>query len=185
MLFVCHPKILHEHCPQFLLGVKMAPRETENNAYAKFWADKQRTFWCVKLLSVVVNYWTRLSYDLSLMKVKRKNRQECVTHLLQQLTKWYLVKKYQKYVKLFFFFFLNKRFGFMTLLQFEKKPLYITSNTINITSLAAKDWNSLGPVKQATCTYFVETSTTTLHILQTFFATCKTDCTLQTRFELS
>ena len=29
MLFVCHPKILHKHCLQFLLGVKMAPRETE------------------------------------------------------------------------------------------------------------------------------------------------------------
>ena len=39
----------------------------------------------------------------------------------------------------FFFVFFNKRFGFMTLLQFEKKPLYNTSNTINITSLAAKD----------------------------------------------
>ena len=36
MLFVCHSKILHKHCFQFLLGVKMAPRETENNAYAKF-----------------------------------------------------------------------------------------------------------------------------------------------------
>ena len=29
MLFVCHPKFLHKHCLQFLLGVKMAPRETE------------------------------------------------------------------------------------------------------------------------------------------------------------
>ena len=37
MLFVCHPKILHKHCLQFLLGVKMAPRETENNAYSNFW----------------------------------------------------------------------------------------------------------------------------------------------------
>ena len=36
MLFVYHPKILHKHCLHFLLGVKMAPRETENNAYAKF-----------------------------------------------------------------------------------------------------------------------------------------------------
>ena len=36
MLFVCHSKILHKHCLRFLLGVKMAPRETENNAYAKF-----------------------------------------------------------------------------------------------------------------------------------------------------
>ena len=30
ILFVCHPKILHKHCLQFLLGVKMAPRETKN-----------------------------------------------------------------------------------------------------------------------------------------------------------
>ena len=43
MFFVCHPKILRKRCLQFLLGVKMAPRETENNAYAKFWGDKQRT----------------------------------------------------------------------------------------------------------------------------------------------
>ena len=26
----------------------MAPRETENNAYAKFWGDKQRTLWYVR-----------------------------------------------------------------------------------------------------------------------------------------
>ena len=25
----------------------MAPRETENNAYAKFWGDKQRALWYV------------------------------------------------------------------------------------------------------------------------------------------
>ena len=47
MLFDCRPKILHKHCLQFLLGVKMAPRETENNAYAKFWGEKQRTLWYV------------------------------------------------------------------------------------------------------------------------------------------
>ena len=47
MLFVWHPKILHKHCFQFLLGVKMAPRDTENNAYAKFWGDKQRALWYV------------------------------------------------------------------------------------------------------------------------------------------
>ena len=46
MLFVCHPKILHKHCLQFLLGVKMTPRETENNAYAKFWDDKQSIMVC-------------------------------------------------------------------------------------------------------------------------------------------
>ena len=29
------PHILHKHCFQFLLGLKMAPRENKNNAYAK------------------------------------------------------------------------------------------------------------------------------------------------------
>ena len=55
MVFVCHPKILHKHCLQFLLGVKMAPRETEDNAYAKFWDDKQKVLWYVMVFSGVVN----------------------------------------------------------------------------------------------------------------------------------
>ena len=42
MLFVSHPKILHKHGLQFLLGVKMAQRKAEDNTYAKFWGDKQR-----------------------------------------------------------------------------------------------------------------------------------------------
>ena len=33
----------------------MAPRETENNAYAKFWSDQQRVLWYVMVFSVVVN----------------------------------------------------------------------------------------------------------------------------------
>ena len=37
------------------------------------------------------------------------------------------------------FFLTYVEIGFMTLLQFEKKPLYNTGNTMNITSLAAKD----------------------------------------------
>jgi len=37
------------------VGVKMAPRETENNAYAKFWGDKQRALWYVILFSGLVN----------------------------------------------------------------------------------------------------------------------------------
>ena len=49
------PQNLHKHCLQFLLGVKMAPRETENNAYARFWGDKQRALWYVMVFSVVVN----------------------------------------------------------------------------------------------------------------------------------
>ena len=43
MLFVFHPKNLLKHSFQFLLGVKMAPWETEKNAYAKFWGtNKER-----------------------------------------------------------------------------------------------------------------------------------------------
>ena len=48
MLFVCQSKILHKHCLQYLLGVKMAPRETENN-------DKQRALWYVMVFSGAVN----------------------------------------------------------------------------------------------------------------------------------
>ena len=44
MLFVCHPKILYKHCLQFLLGVKMVPRETENNAYAKDGVTKKEHY---------------------------------------------------------------------------------------------------------------------------------------------
>ena len=52
MIFVCHAKILNKHCLQFLLGVKIASRETENNAYAKFWGDKQRALWYVMVFQV-------------------------------------------------------------------------------------------------------------------------------------
>ena len=34
----------------------MAPGETENNAYAKFWGDKRRVLWYVMVFSGVVNY---------------------------------------------------------------------------------------------------------------------------------
>ena len=33
----------------------MVPRETENNAYAKFWGDEQRALWYVMVFSGVVN----------------------------------------------------------------------------------------------------------------------------------
>ena len=33
----------------------MAPRETENNAYAKFWSDQQRVLWYVMAFFEVVN----------------------------------------------------------------------------------------------------------------------------------
>ena len=33
----------------------MAPRETENNSYTKFWGDKGRALWYVMVFSGVVN----------------------------------------------------------------------------------------------------------------------------------
>ena len=40
--FCLSPQILHKHCFQFLLGLKMVPKENENNAYAKFgWTNKE------------------------------------------------------------------------------------------------------------------------------------------------
>ena len=36
----------------------MAPRETENNAYANFCGDKQRALWSVMTFSGVVNFKT-------------------------------------------------------------------------------------------------------------------------------
>ena len=60
ILFVGLSKILHKHCLHFLFGVKMAPRETKNNAYAKFWSDQQRVLWYVVAFSVVVNFLPRV-----------------------------------------------------------------------------------------------------------------------------
>ena len=55
MLFVCQSKTLHKQCFQFFLGPFYLPRETEDNAYAKFLADKQRALWYVMVFSEVVN----------------------------------------------------------------------------------------------------------------------------------
>ena len=49
ILFVCHPKILHKHCLQLLLGPFY-------NVYAKFWGDKQKALWHVIVFSGVVNW---------------------------------------------------------------------------------------------------------------------------------
>ena len=54
MLFVCHPKILHKYFFQCLLGPFQLPRQTEDNAYAKFRGDKQRALWYVMVFSGAV-----------------------------------------------------------------------------------------------------------------------------------
>ena len=51
ILFVCPSKILHKHCFYFLLGLIMVPRQTGNNAYAKFWREKQRVLWYFLILA--------------------------------------------------------------------------------------------------------------------------------------
>ena len=47
----------------------MAPRETANNAYAKFWDDKQKVLWCVVVFSGVVNSVHRLKRLKSTIKI--------------------------------------------------------------------------------------------------------------------
>ena len=84
MLFVCHAKILDKHCLQFLLVVKIAPIETENNGYAKFWIDKQRALWYVVVFSGVVN-WTHGAISMTSMfaarNTLRDRRQRNQLHL--------------------------------------------------------------------------------------------------------
>ena len=45
----------------------MAPRETENNAYAKFWGDKQRTLWYVMVF---------LEWSIDIHVARRGNAEE-------------------------------------------------------------------------------------------------------------
>ena len=61
MLFVCPPppKMLHKQNLQFLLGVKMAPRE--NNAYAKFLGEQTKSIMVCYGSGVVTCI---LAYDL-------------------------------------------------------------------------------------------------------------------------
>ena len=43
----------------------MAPRETENNAYTKFWGDKQRALWYVMVFSGVVIFFLVFKNDFT------------------------------------------------------------------------------------------------------------------------
>ena len=46
----------------------MALRETENNAYAKFWSDQQRVLWYVMVFSVVVNLSIAHVYSITVLE---------------------------------------------------------------------------------------------------------------------
>ena len=90
MLFVYHPKILHKHCFQFLLGPFQLPRETEDNAYAKsimvcygiFWSGQfARLQTLSRLLHLVyfVKYW-QMFLELNskgLYQSSGKEKQSC------------------------------------------------------------------------------------------------------------
>ena len=58
----------------------MAPRETENNAYAKFWGDKQRTLWCVMVFSGVAN-----SFFLEKVKLPLATRVIVFGHMSKEM----------------------------------------------------------------------------------------------------
>ena len=60
MLFVCHPNGKR---------IKMALRETEDNAYAKFWGDKQ---------SIMVCYGIFCSGQQQLVRVKAHRREKAL-----------------------------------------------------------------------------------------------------------
>ena len=47
----------------------MAPRETENNAYAKFWSDQQRVLWYVMAFSVLIGRYLDLRVYVTFSRV--------------------------------------------------------------------------------------------------------------------
>ena len=76
----------------------MAPRETENNAYAKFWGDKQRVLWYVMVFSGGVNSFRFLLFmfldqllfvdmfsQLYYLTDAKKKQQQCRTYRYKSL----------------------------------------------------------------------------------------------------
>ena len=63
----------------------MAPRETENNACAKFWGDKQKALWYVMVFSGVVNYL------FAILETRGELEPKCVPQLFLSsllITRW-------------------------------------------------------------------------------------------------
>ena len=65
----------------------MAPRDAENNAYAKFWGDKQRALWNVMVFlewSIAISSWLiNYSYSKQIFKTLYENHS-----LLYKLAKY-------------------------------------------------------------------------------------------------
>ena len=53
----------------------MAPRETENNAYGKFWGDKQRASWYVMAFSGMANMDVQYQVNAGFASTTRPNTQ--------------------------------------------------------------------------------------------------------------
>ena len=49
----------------------MVPRETENNAYAKFWSDKQRALWYFLQWSIESAVYGDVSYGMAPMLMSK------------------------------------------------------------------------------------------------------------------
>ena len=74
----------------------MAPKETENNAYAKCWGDKQRALWYVMVFSGVVNYQTYVQ-----LKSKIQHRQTTIGRgSIIIMDKYFGTWHYEKYCEL-------------------------------------------------------------------------------------
>ena len=77
----------------------MAPRETENNTYAKFWGDKQRALWYVMIFSGVVNL-VNISEKVSQVNQKIKfynysmTSEQCSTPCISHFIRILQTKKY-------------------------------------------------------------------------------------------
>ena len=71
-----------QDCFQFLLGVEIAPRETENNPYAKFGGDKQRALWYVMVFSGVVN--AKCTHDHSIFRTIDGSTRELLAKQLKK-----------------------------------------------------------------------------------------------------
>ena len=69
-------------CFQFLLGVEIAPRETENNPYAKFGGDKQRALWYVMVFSGVVD--AKCTHDHSIFRTIDGSTRELLAKQLKK-----------------------------------------------------------------------------------------------------
>ena len=54
-LQIDHSRNTPKFCISIVFSFSWELRETENNAYAKFWGDKQRALWYVMVFSGVVN----------------------------------------------------------------------------------------------------------------------------------